>query len=73
MNSELTNTLLKDLDYMYDKYEELVNERDNGYNARREELIETLAMRISFILDTLWTAYQLNEIEEKKWNIHLNK
>lgn len=66
MNSELTNTLLKDLDYMYDKYEELVNERDNGYNARREELIETLAMRISFILDTLWTAYQLNEIEEKK-------
>lgn len=63
--NEIAKTLLNDLDYVYEKYAELIEERENGFNARREELIEELAMRISFILDTLWTCYQLQEVEEK--------
>lgn len=65
MNNEIANSLLKDLDYIYEKYDELLDEREKGFNSRREELIETLGMRISFILDTLWTCYQLQEVEDK--------
>lgn len=66
MKSELTNTLLKDLDFIYAKLAELIDEREqNGFKSKREELISELELRISMILDILDTAYKLNELEVK--------